>query len=404
MAATDTIAAEGHLIDSGLLSAIFDKIIEFKGAYEILHFDIGRTNDDPSRIEMRISVADQAALEDLLQQLTGFGCHPLGERDALVKPAEKDRCVPDDFYSTTNHRTHVRIGGRWVEVEKQRMDAVIVVSGPRAECRKLRDVRAGEPVVCGHEGIRVTPEFKERDRLGFAFMSNDVSSERRVEGSVARIAAMMREVKKSGGRIAVVAGPVVVHTGGVEHFAALIRGGYVDVVLAGNALAVHDVEFALLGTSLGIDLQAGAAVEQGHRNHMAAINTINRAGSLRAAVEQGVLKSGVMYELIRSGVDFILAGSIRDDGPLPDTEMDLVAAQERYAAALANNVHLVLMLSSMLHSIGVGNMLPSWVRVVCVDINPAVVTKLSDRGSQQTVGVVTDVGLFLHRLAEALRT
>ena len=403
MSATDTIAAEGHLIDSGLLSAIFDKIIEFKGAYEILHFDIGRTNDDPSRIEMRVTVADSAALDDLLQQLTGYGCHPVGERDALVKPAEKDRCVPDDFYSTTNHRTHVRIGGKWVEVERQRMDAVIVVSGNRAACRKLRDVRAGEPVVCGHEGIRVTPEFKERDRLGFAFMSNDVSSERRVEGSVARIAGMMRDVRKSGGRIAVVAGPVVVHTGGVEHFSELIRNGYVDVVLAGNALAVHDVEFALSGTSLGIDLQAGAPVEQGHRNHMAAINTINRAGSLRAAVEQGVLTSGVMHECIRNNVEFVLAGSIRDDGPLPETEMDLVAAQEKYAAALANNVHLVLMLSSMLHSIGVGNMLPSWVRVVCVDINPAVVTKLSDRGSQQTVGVVTDVGLFLHRLAEALR-
>jgi lysine-ketoglutarate reductase/saccharopine dehydrogenase-like protein (TIGR00300 family) len=403
MPASDTIAAEGHLIDSGLLSAIFDKIIEFKGAYEILHFDIGRTNDDPSRIEMRISVADAATLDDVLQQLTGFGCHPVGDRDALVKPAEKDRCVPDDFYSTTNHRTHVRIGGRWIEVEHQRMDAVIVVSGSRAACRKLRDVRAGEPVVCGHEGIRVTPEFKERDRLGFAFMSNDVSSERRVEGSVARIAAMMRDVKKSGGRIAVVAGPVVVHTGGVEHFSELIRHGFVDVVLAGNALAVHDVEFALSGTSLGIDLQAGAPVEQGHRNHMAAINTINRAGSLRAAVEQGVLTSGVMFECIRHDVEFVLAGSIRDDGPLPDTEMDLVRAQEKYAVSLSNNVHLVLMLSSMLHSIGVGNMLPSWVRVVCVDINPAVVTKLSDRGSQQTVGVVTDVGLFLHRLAEALR-
>jgi lysine-ketoglutarate reductase/saccharopine dehydrogenase-like protein (TIGR00300 family) len=403
MSATDTIAAEGHLIDSGLLSAIFDKIIEFKGSYEIVHFDIGRTNDDPSRIEMRLTVPDATALDDLLQQLTGFGCHPVGDRDALVKPAEKDRCVPDDFYSTTNHRTHVRLGGKWVEVEKQRMDAVIVVSGTRAACRKLRDVRAGEPVVCGHEGIRVTPEFKERDRLGFAFMSNDVSSERRVEGSVARIAAMMREVKKAGGRIAVVAGPVVVHTGGVVHFSELIRNGFVDVVLAGNALAVHDVEFALSGTSLGIDLQAGAPVEQGHRNHMAAINTINRAGSIRAAVEQGVLKSGVMFECIRHNVDFVLAGSIRDDGPLPETEMDLVAAQEKYAAALADNVQLVLMLSSMLHSIGVGNMLPSWVRVVCVDINPAVVTKLSDRGSQQTVGVVTDVGLFLHRLAEALR-
>ena len=215
---------------------------------------------------------------------------------------------------------------------------------------------------------------------------------------------MMRDVRKSGGRIAVVAGPVVIHTGGVEHLAELIRLGYVDVVLAGNALAVHDVEFALSGTSLGIDLIAGAPVDQGHRNHMAAINVVNRAGSIREAVETGVLGSGVMYECVKHGVDYVLAGSIRDDGPLPETLMDLVEAQERYAAALADNVQLVLMLSTMLHSIGVGNMLPSWVRVVCVDINPAVVTKLSDRGSQQTVGVVTDVGLFLHRLAEALRT
>ena len=404
MAASDTIEAEGHLIDSGLLSAIFDKIIEFRASYEILTFDIGRTNDDPSRIEMRINAPDGQALAEILQQLTIFGAHPKRERDVLVRPAEKDRCVPDDFYSTTNHRTHVRLGGRWVEVENQRMDAVIVASNGDAICRKLRDVHAGDPIVCGHDGIRVTPEFRERDRLGFAFMSNDVSSERRVEGVVSKIADMMRQVREAGGRIAVVAGPVVVHTGGAEHFAELIRLGYVNTVLAGNALAVHDIEFALSGTSLGIDLIAGAAVEQGHRNHMAAINTINRAGSIRQAVEKGVLKSGVMYECVKHGVEFILAGSIRDDGPLPETIMDLIEAQERYAAALTNNVQLVLMLSSMLHSIGVGNMLPSWVRVVCVDINPAVVTKLADRGSQQTVGVVTDVGLFLHRLAERLRT
>jgi lysine-ketoglutarate reductase/saccharopine dehydrogenase-like protein (TIGR00300 family) len=403
MPVTDTIEAQGHLIDSGLLSAIFDKIIEHKAAYEILKFDIGRTNDDVSELEMRVTAADQSVLDDLLQQLTTFGCHPKRERNVLVKPAEQDRCVPDDFYSTTNHRTHIRLKGKWIDVDKQRMDAVIVASGAQAECRKLRDVKAGDPIVCGHDGIRVTPEFRERDRLGFAFMSNDVSSERRVEGSVARIALMMREVKKAGGRIAVVAGPVVVHTGGVEHFSELIRLGFVDVVLAGNALAVHDIEFALSGTSLGIDLAAGAPVEQGHRNHMAAINTINRAGSIRAAVDSGVLKSGVMYECVKKGVDFVLAGSIRDDGPLPETMMDLVEAQEKYAAALTGNVQMVLMLSSMLHSIGVGNMLPSWVRVVCVDINPAVVTKLSDRGSAQTVGVVTDVGLFLHRLAEALR-
>jgi lysine-ketoglutarate reductase/saccharopine dehydrogenase-like protein (TIGR00300 family) len=403
MPASDTIEAAGHLIDSGLLSAIFDKVIEFKSAYEILAFDIGKTNDDASTLKMRITSPDRATLDDLLQQLTTFGAHKVRERDVLLKPAEKDRCVPDDFYSTTNHRTHVRLNGQWREVGRQRMDAVIVASGDMAECRKLRDVRAGDPIVCGHDGIRVTPEFRERDRLGFAFMSNDVSSERRVEGSVARIAQMMRDVKQAGGRIAVVAGPVVVHTGGVEHFAELVRRGFVDVVLAGNALAVHDIEFALSGTSLGIDLVAGAPVEQGHRNHMAAINTVNRAGGIKGAVESGVLKSGVMYELVTHGVEYVLAGSIRDDGPLPDTLMDLVEAQERYAEELSKNIHLVLMLSSMLHSIGVGNMLPSWVRVVCVDINPAVVTKLSDRGSQQTVGVVTDVGLFLHRLAEALR-
>jgi lysine-ketoglutarate reductase/saccharopine dehydrogenase-like protein (TIGR00300 family) len=251
-------------------------------------------------------------------------------------------------------------------------------------------------------GVRVMPEFRDRDRLGFAFMSNEISSERRVEVGVSRIAAMIRDVKTEGGRIAVVAGPVVIHTGGSPHFQELIRGAYVDVLLAGNALAVHDVEQALFGTSLGVDLDTGKAIEGGHRHHMRAINTICRAGGLRPAVEQGVLTSGVMYECIRRGVDYVLAGSIRDDGPLPDTIMDLRAAQDRYAEAL-EDVRLVLSLSTMLHGIGVGNMLPSWVKMVCVDINPAVVTKLADRGSSQTLGIVTDVGLFLHRLAQRLR-
>jgi lysine-ketoglutarate reductase/saccharopine dehydrogenase-like protein (TIGR00300 family) len=402
MPASETVEARGHLIDSGHLSAIMDKVIELNSNYEIVRFDIGRTNDEVSRIEMRLTAPTETALADLLQELTAFGCHPIRESDVVSRPAEKDRCVPDDFYSTTNYRTHVRLAGRWIEVQHQRMDAVIVVSGGGAECRKLRDVRAGELVVCGHDGIRVTPEFRERDRLGFAFMSNDVSSERRVEASVGRIAAMMRDVKRHGGRIAAVAGPVVVHTGGADYFSELIRLGYVDIVLAGNALAVHDIEYALSGTSLGIDLAAGAPVEQGHRNHMVAINAINRAGSIRQAVESGVLRSGIMYECVKHGVEYVLAGSIRDDGPLPDTVMDLIQAQDDYATALGKNVQMVLMLSSMLHSIGVGNMLPAWVRVVCVDINPAVVTKLSDRGSTQTVGVVTDVGLFLHHLAMRL--
>src|SRR5688500_925176 len=313
-----------------------------------------------------------------------------------------DGAAPEDFYSTTNHRTAVFLDGEWVTAGNQRMDAVLVVSGSRVECRKLRDIRKGDLVVCGMQGVRVSPDVQSRDKPSFGFMSNEVSSERRVETAVGRVAGMMRRVKAENGRIAFVAGPVMVHTGGSQYFCDLIRLGYVDVLLSGNALAVHDIEVALSGTSLGIDLSSGHPVEHGHRNHMRAINTVCRAGGIGKAVESGVLTSGIMHACHAHGVKYILAGSIRDDGPLPETMMDLIEAQDAYAKALAG-VEVVVMLSSMLHSIGVGNMLPSWVKVICVDINPAVVTKLSDRGSTQTIGVVTDVGLFLHQLAERLK-
>jgi lysine-ketoglutarate reductase/saccharopine dehydrogenase-like protein (TIGR00300 family) len=399
---SEVVEAEGHLIDSQILNVVFDTVVRRSAAFDVLRFDIGRSNDEPSSIAMRISAPTEQALGEVLEELVALGCRLAHQNDALLREADRDGCVPDDFYSTTNHRTLVRHQGQWIEVERQRMDAVIVVADRRASCRKLRDVRRGERVVCGVAGVRVVPEFQERDRHGFAFMTNEISSERRVEVGVSRIAAMMRDVKAAGGRIAAVAGPVVVHTGGSAYFQELIRAGFVDVLLAGNALAVHDVEQALFGTSLGVDLDTGKAIEGGHRHHMRAINTICRAGGLRAAVAQGVLRSGVMYECIQHGVPYVLAGSVRDDGPLPDTIMDLRDAQDRYAEAL-ENVGLVLTLSTMLHGIGVGNMLPSWVKMVCVDINPAVVTKLADRGSSQTIGIVTDVGLFLHRLAQRLR-
>ncbi len=398
---TEIVEATGHLVDSQLLNAIFDKVIERGGAFEVLQFDLGRTNEEFSYLKMKVTALDETALHQLLEDLMPLGAHPAPERDAGLRPAEADGVVADDFYSTTNHHTDVRHRGQWVAASNQRMDGVIIVDGGRASCRKLRDVQKGELVVCGVDGIRVSPEFRERDRLGFAFMTNDVSTERRVEVSAAKVVAMMRHVKSEGGRIAFVAGPVVVHSGGVDYFCDLVRRGYVDVLLAGNALAVHDVERALYGTSLGVDLDAGVAVEGGHRNHMRAINVIRRAGGLREAVAEGVLGSGIMHDVIARDVDYVLAGSIRDDGPLPDTVMDLIDAQNRYAAAL-QDVNMVVMLATMLHSIGVGNMLPSHVRVVCVDINPAVVTKLGDRGSSQTVGIVTDVGLFLHQLSTQL--
>jgi lysine-ketoglutarate reductase/saccharopine dehydrogenase-like protein (TIGR00300 family) len=395
------VGAEGHLIDSNILNGIFDKVIERGGAFEVLEFSIGRTNDDFSRISLRVSAPTPAALQRLVEDLMQLGCSPVQERDAAIRLADRDGCVPDDFYSTTNMRTHVRVDGRWIEVERQRMDAVIAVEQERAVCRKLREIRAGDRVVCGLEGIRVTPEFRERDRGDFAFMSNEISSERRVEASVGRIAHLMRDTRVRGGRLVFVVGPVVVHTGGATYFTELIRLGWVDVVLAGNALAVHDAELALFGTSLGVDLEAGVPVPGGHRHHMRAINAINRAGGIRAAVESGVLTSGVLVECVRAGVEVVLAGSIRDDGPIVDTIADIVVAQDRYAEALAS-AGLVIVLSTMLHGIGVGNMLPAWTPVVCVDINPAVVTKLADRGSSQTIGLVTDVGLFLHQLAKRL--
>ena len=398
---SEIVEAEGHLVDSQLLNAIFDRVIERGGEFEVLEFDIGRDNEAISKLTLKVSAETQHGLTELLEALMPLGCYSQPDPSATLREAEQPGCVPDDFYSTTNHRTEVNLGAELITVEEQRMDAVIIVEGTEARCRKLREVIAGDKIVCGVDGVRVSPEFQERDRLGFAFMTNDVSSERRVEVSVKKIIATMEEVKANNGRIAFVAGPVVIHSGGGPHFAELIKGGFVDVLLAGNALAVHDVERALYGTSLGIDLDAGSAVEEGHKNHMRAINVINRAGNLRSAVDQKVLKSGVMYEAIRHDVEFVLAGSIRDDGPLPDTVMDLIDAQNQYARAL-KDVQMVIMLSTMLHSIGVGNMLPSWVKVVCVDINPAVVTKLADRGSSQTAGIVTDVGLFLHQLRTQL--
>ena len=400
---SEVVEAEGHLIDSQILNVVFDTVVKHGASFDVLRFDIGRSNDEASSIAMRISAPSEQVLGAVLEELVALGCRLADTQDALTRLADRDGCVPDDFYSTTNHKTFVRIGSQWLEVEHQRMDAVIVVEGVHVRCCKLRDVRKGDAIICGVGGIRVMPEFQERDRHGFAFMTNEISSERRVEVGVSRIAAMMQDIKESGGRIAVVAGPVVVHTGGSAYFQDLIRSGFVDVVLAGNALAVHDVEQAFYGTSLGVDMNTGKAIEGGHRHHMRAINTICRAGGLKEAVTQGVLTSGLMYEIIRHKVDYVLAGSIRDDGPLPDTIMDLRVAQDRYADALTD-VKLVLALSTMLHGIGVGNMLASWVKVVCVDINPAVVTKLADRGSSQTIGIVTDVGLFLHRLAQKLKS
>ena len=423
----EVVEAEGHLIDSHVMEQIFDKVVESNGRFEVEQFRIGRTNSEPSYLRLRLEAPSKPEMDHLLAQILPIGCSPVQGGDAVLKLVERDRCAPEDFYSTSNHHTFVRIGGEWVEVQNQRMDAMVVVKGSEAWCRRLRDLKAGDMVVTGMHGIRVNPESKERelrrrhvvggkpgmhgirvnpeskerDRLAFSFMSNEISSERQVETAVRQTAALARTAREQGKTIVAVAGPVVVHTGGVAGLSKLIRHGWVNAVLSGNALGVHDIESALLGTSLGVRMEDGRQAEHGHRNHMRAINAMYHEGGIRGAVESGRLRSGVMYECVKNDVPFVLAGSLRDDGPLPETITDMNVAQDAYAALL-KPAGLVICLGSMLHSIATGNMLPSWVKIVCVDINPAVATKVSDRGTGQAVGVVTDVGLFLELLSREL--
>jgi lysine-ketoglutarate reductase/saccharopine dehydrogenase-like protein (TIGR00300 family) len=398
---SEVVEAHGHLIDSHIMERIFDSVVEAGGKFTVEQFSIGRTNSDPSSLRLKIEAATEDQMERILTALLGLGCAPVEGGEVELKPAEGDRCAPEDFYSTTNQRTLVRHRSQWLEVRNQRMDAVIVIRDGVAACKRLRDIKADDAIVTGMHGIRVIPEAKERDRDSFAFMSNDISSERQVETAVAQTAAIMRQVRREGKRIVAVAGPVVVHTGGCGPLSSLIRDSWIDALLAGNALAVHDIEAALFGTSLGVRTKDGRLEEHGHRNHMRAINAVYRAGDIAEAVKSGRLTSGVMYECVMSGVPFVLAGSLRDDGPLPEVITDMNQAQDAYAAQL-KNAGVVLCLSSMLHSIATGNMLPGWVKIVCVDINPAVPTKVSDRGTGQAVGVVTDVGLFLTLLAKKL--
>ncbi|RMG06315.1 MAG: TIGR00300 family protein [Cyanobacteria bacterium J055] len=401
---------EGHLLDSGLINRALDAIVENGGSFQVLNFNLGEQRHSHSSAEVKVSATSELMLEEIVSQLIDMGAValPQEERDAQLEPVEQAGVSPDDFYVTTIYPTEVRIDGQWVRVQKQRMDGAIAISqtadGLVAQCKLLRDLEVGERVVTGVGGIR-TIRKDERDQKAsqeFSFMSAGVSSERRVELVVEQVAWELRQIRDRGGKVVVTAGPVVIHTGGGEHLSHLIREGYVQALLGGNAIAVHDMEQAMLGTSLGVDMKRGIAVRGGHRHHLKTINTIRRYGSIAQAVEAGVVTRGVMYECVKHNIPFCLAGSIRDDGPLPDTEMDLLKAQTEYARLL-EGAEMILMLSSMLHSIGVGNMTPAGVKMVCVDINPAVVTKLSDRGSVESTGVVTDVGLFLSLLIEQLK-
>jgi lysine-ketoglutarate reductase/saccharopine dehydrogenase-like protein (TIGR00300 family) len=402
---TARLVLTGHIIDSMTLPQVMDMVMDLGGNFTIEELKVGQHKADTSICRMEIVAGSAELLDRIVRQARALGATAESEQQVTLETVAREGVFPEGFYSTSNLPTEVLYGGRWVQVEDIEMDAAITVNqeSGRARCIVFQGAKPGMDVVVGYQGVRVTPLERSRHTEIFSFMGSEVSAEKPKKVLIGNIADEMRQVRAAGGRVLVVAGPAVVHTGAGRYLSRLIELGYVQVLFAGNALAVHDVESALFGTALGVNIESGLPIEHGHEHHMRAINRVRAAGGLRQMVESGQLKSGVMKSAIEHGIEIVLAGSVRDDGPLPDVITDMVEAQKRMRAALGG-VRIALMLSTMLHSIATGNMLPAGVRTVCVDINPAVVTKLADRGSWQSIGLVTDVESFLRELAQVVET
>lgn len=397
------IELEGHIIDSGVMTLVFDRIMDMGGEFEILTFNVGKQKTDTSYAHLRVTAPDDHLLDAILSELHRLGARAPEIGDVTLVPAEGDRILPKGFYSTTNHPTFVKYRDEWLPVERIEMDCHIVVDEKevRAICTPIAKIKAGDAVVVSETGVRVVYPERPRKVSTFEFMHGTVSSERPSEALIAKIAREILRSKRKGEKIALVGGPAIVHTGAADALATMIREGYIDVLFAGNALATHDIEANLFGTSLGMNVKTGTLVTGGHKHHIRAISEIMRAGSIKNAVDQGLVTGGIMYECVKKDVPFVLAGSIRDDGPLPDTITDVVEAQDTMRRHI-HDLGMVVMVGTLLHSIAVGNCLPSYVKTVCVDINPASVTKLMDRGTMQAIGVVSDAGTFLPLLCEQL--
>jgi lysine-ketoglutarate reductase/saccharopine dehydrogenase-like protein (TIGR00300 family) len=393
----------GHIIDSWTLPKAWDTIMDRGGNFDVEEMQVGATKNDTSYVRLKILAPDADTLDLIISELQQLGAVLLHADDAHTTKVEQDGVLPEKFYSTTNLPTQVRLNGQWVSVENIEMDVAIVIDRPhsRAYCCPMHNVRTGDEVVVGHDGIRVQPYARERERDTFAFMQSDVSSEKTKILAIHNIAREMKEVRARNGKILFVLGPAVIHTGAGRYIAELIRHGYVQVIFGGNAIITHDVESSLFGTSLGVNLDTGEQVEGGHRNHLRAINAIRAVGSIEKAVEIGLLRSGITYEATKHNVPMVLAGSVRDDGPMPGVISDMQEAQGRMREQIPG-VEMTIMIASMLHAIATGNLLPAHVRTVVVDINQSVVTKLADRGSFQAAGLVTDAELFLRELRDAL--
>jgi lysine-ketoglutarate reductase/saccharopine dehydrogenase-like protein (TIGR00300 family) len=410
---SEVVRLDGHVVDSLLLPKVLDAIVDAGATFEILEFEMGTTSLDQSHVRIRVSAADDTALDALLADVQVHGVNREDASDAELVAASTDGVLPAEFYSTTNLVTWVRVGGHWVQSGRPEMDCALVVDpvsptgGPAVRVVPMHRVRAGDRVVVGWRGVRVESPTPADDGEGFGFMTSEVSSEKPKAVSLGRVATSIRDARdrrqrgQGGGRVLAVCGPAVVHTGAAPAVARLVREGWIQLLFAGNGFATHDIESNVLGTSLGVSLGEGLLSEHGHANHLRVINEVRRFGSIAAAVDAGWLRGGVLYECVRAGIPFVLGGSVRDDGPLPDVMTDVVAAADAMRALL-DDVDVALMLATTLHAIATGNLLPAGVETYCVDINQAVVTKLADRGSHQALGIVTDVGLFMGELADRL--
>lgn len=396
---TELVELKGHIIDSLLLPKVLDIITERGGSYRLDKIQVGQTRRDPSSAVIEVQAPAPETLREILAQIADHGAVPVHARDCELLEADIAGAFPEGFYSTTNQTTQIRLSGKWIDVADQEMDCGLCVDPERlsARCVPMSEVKRGERYVVGHAGVKVIPLERPEEGEAFGFMSSAVSTEKPKGVTVRQIASDLHRIRARGGRVLVVGGPAIVHTGSGPHLCELIRRGYVQVLFAGNALATHDIEQSIYGTSLGVHLGRGAAVEAGHEHHLRAINTVRRAGSIARAVDLGIIRSGIMYECVHKGVDYVLCGSIRDDGPLPDVITDVLVSQQVMRKHV-RNVDFCLMIATTLHSIAVGNILPASVKVVCVDINPSTVIKLNDRGSFQTIGLVTDVEPFLRVL------
>ncbi len=396
------IEVRGHLIDSLILTKIFDVVMDLGGEFEVLEIQIGKKKKDESYAKLRIQGKNQKHLDQILELVYREGATAKIQKEVELKPALKNSVMPDSFYSTTNNYTHIFLKGKWINVDNMMMDKCIVVKGNTAKCVPIRDVKKGDKIVVGENGLRIIPPKRPREGMNvFQFMGGSSSSERPTQHIAKKVAEDIYKTRKLGGKIVLVGGPAIVHTGAADSVAMLIRMGYINVLLAGNALAVHDIEYATLGTSLGMNVHDGTLAVRGYRNHMQTINSVFKAGSIEKMVKGKKLKKGIMYECIKKQIPYVLAGSIRDDGPLPDVITDVAVAQKKYKEVL-KNAKMVIMASTMLHSIATGNMLPADVKIIIIDINQPTVTKLMDRGTWQAVGVVSDVGAFMPMVTQEL--